>query len=108
MKFLIDQQLPRALAALLNRAGHEAIHVRDLELEFAADRDIWNAAARIGAAIISKDEDFSGAARRASGPQVVWVRLGNCSNERLLTRFKEALPDIVIELSSGAPLVELR
>jgi predicted nuclease of predicted toxin-antitoxin system len=32
MKFLVDAQLPRRLAALLQQAGHDTIHTLDLPL----------------------------------------------------------------------------
>ena len=32
MKFLVDNQLPRALATLLENLGHHAVHVLDIEL----------------------------------------------------------------------------
>ncbi len=59
MKFLVDAQLPPALARWLREAGHEAQAVRDAGLLEAEDGAIWNHALAIGAAIITKDEDFS-------------------------------------------------
>jgi predicted nuclease of predicted toxin-antitoxin system len=37
MKFLIDNALSPALAALLEQAGHDAIHVRSIGLQHADD-----------------------------------------------------------------------
>ncbi len=37
MKFLIDQALSPALAIDLNRAGHDAVHVRELDMQAASD-----------------------------------------------------------------------
>lgn len=108
MKFLIDQQLPRRLADFVRARGHEAVHVLEMSLEGAEDRAIWSAACDLGAAIISKDEDFSLIAPVAGRPQVVWVRLGNCSNAYLLSRFDAAWPQIIRELEAGAALLELR
>lgn len=44
MKFIVDQQLPRKLAAWIRAKGHEAAHVRELGLEHAEDRTIWQSA----------------------------------------------------------------
>ena len=59
MKFLIDAQLPPALAGWLREAGHEAEHVEDVDLRKADDRPIWNYALKAGAIIVTKDEDFA-------------------------------------------------
>jgi predicted nuclease of predicted toxin-antitoxin system len=41
MRFLIDNALSPALAALLQQAGHDAIHVRELGLQQANDEVIF-------------------------------------------------------------------
>lgn len=109
MKFLIDQQLPRSLARWIVQRGHEATHIRDLAMEHAEDRAIWREAATRGAVIVTKDEDFSVIVRRgATGPAVIWVRLGNCGNERLMQRFEDEWDALLAELQGGALLIELR
>ena len=78
MRFLVDAQLPPALARWLAGKGHAAEHVADVGLAHASDKDIWDHALAVGAVIVSKDEDF--AQRRilaSAGPTVVWVRLPN-------------------------------
>ena len=45
MKFLIDNALSPALAALLQQAGHDAIHVRSIGLQHADDDVIFDRAA---------------------------------------------------------------
>ena len=56
MEFLVDAQLPPALARLLAGKGPE--HVADRQLEAASGAAIWDFALRASAAIITKDEDF--------------------------------------------------
>jgi len=46
MKFLIDNALSSALAALLQQAGHDAVHVRSIGLQDADDDVIFDRAAR--------------------------------------------------------------
>ena len=41
MKFLVDANLPPALAQWLASEGHEAQHVANLGMQASADRDIW-------------------------------------------------------------------
>jgi uncharacterized protein with PIN domain len=57
--FLVDAQLPPALARWLTQQGHVAQHVYDLGLRNAEDLTIWNHASNRGAIIITKDEDFA-------------------------------------------------
>ncbi|MFT4035560.1 MAG: DUF5615 family PIN-like protein [Patulibacter sp.] len=42
MRFLIDAQLPPALARLLTAHGHHAEHVTDTASGDTPDREIWN------------------------------------------------------------------
>lgn len=58
MKFLIDNALSPELAKLLEAATHDAIHVRDRNLEKASDEEIFEAAAAEGRIIVSADTDF--------------------------------------------------
>ena len=59
MRFLVDNQLPAALAVLLREQGHEAEHVLDLGLAQGKDNPIWQHAITRQAVIITKDEDFA-------------------------------------------------
>ncbi len=108
MRFLVDAQLPPALARWLAAAGHPADHVADLGLASAADLTIWAAALERRAAIITKDKDFAqlGAAA-ADGPPVVWIRLANTRRGALLDWFEGVLPDIIAALQRGEAVVEL-
>jgi predicted nuclease of predicted toxin-antitoxin system len=63
VKFLIDNQLPPALANWLISHGHEALHVLDVGLADAKDEKIREYAAANSLALITKDEDFSGQLR---------------------------------------------
>ncbi|MGH7341852.1 MAG: DUF5615 family PIN-like protein [Candidatus Rokuibacteriota bacterium] len=49
MRFLVDAQLPPALARWLTSHGHEAEHVFDCDLTSADDRTIWRRAISTGA-----------------------------------------------------------
>lgn len=108
MRFLVDAQLPVALARWLSHAGHPSEHVMDCGLLEAGDSQIWQFAANAGLAIITKDEDF--ALRRnvsSSGPTIVWVRKGNVRNAELLAWFADALPVLMDALQRDEITVEL-
>jgi predicted nuclease of predicted toxin-antitoxin system len=109
MNFLVDAQLPPALAVQLRATGHDSVHVTDVLPGNAPDVALLDHAARHGLVIISKDADFVQLAGQTRPPvQLLWVRLGNCGNRRLVERLLTALPDVVRALASGAGIVELR
>jgi predicted nuclease of predicted toxin-antitoxin system len=108
MRFLVDAQLPPALARWLAANGHSAEHVADRELAAASDTAIWECALRESAAIITKDEDFVlRKTLNSTGPAVVWIRLPNTRRRELLARFEIALPDVISALERGESLVEV-
>jgi predicted nuclease of predicted toxin-antitoxin system len=59
MRFLVDAQLPPALARILSAKGFEAEHVFDVALGAADDSAVWQHATATQAVIITKDEDFA-------------------------------------------------
>lgn len=108
MRFLVDAQLPPALARFLAAAGHEAEHVADLGLMAASDREVWARAAATKAALVTKDSDFLLArGLEAGGPAVVWLRIGNTTKRALLSRFAALEPEIVAALERGETIVEI-
>jgi predicted nuclease of predicted toxin-antitoxin system len=108
MRFLVDAQLPPALARFLQEQGHEAGHVEDVGLREAEDDDIWNHAVRHGLVVITKDEDFVLlAAWKEPAPRIVWIRVGNCSNCGLLAWFKPLLLGVVERLEGGERVIEI-
>jgi len=109
MRFLIDAQLPPALARWLSERGHEAAHVLDLGLLEASDREIWAQAGESGATLITKDQDFIALLSSVpNGACVVWIRVGNTTRRQLLAWFETILPSIEQALMSGETLVEVR
>ena len=108
MRFLVDAQLPPALARWLFANGHEAEHVADREMQAASDAAIWDYALASSAAIVTKDEDF--AQRKVltgDGPAVVWIRLPNTRRRDLPAWFESVLPDVLAALGRGDTLVEV-
>ncbi len=109
MKFLVDNQLPAALARHLSAQGLTAMHVLDCGLDEADDITIWRFATDQGWAIISKDEDFFHLADQPQATvQVIWVRLGNCRKTTLLATFDALFPRILGALNAGRRVVEVR
>jgi predicted nuclease of predicted toxin-antitoxin system len=108
MRFLIDAQLPPAVAVWLRERGHEAETVREVGLREAEDGAIWVHARRTSAVILTKDEDFAVRSQQArEGPAVVWLRVGNVSNRALRGWLEPRLPGILQLLGQGSRLVEV-
>jgi predicted nuclease of predicted toxin-antitoxin system len=106
--FLIDAQLPPALARALNAAGHPSQHVATIGLLKSEDDAIWQYAMANRLVVLTKHEDF--VIRRlleADGPQIVWLRVGSCSNRQLLAWFLPLLADIVARLQQRENVVEV-
>ena len=59
MKFLIDEDLPRSVAPLLKRFGHEALDARDIGLRGMKDSQIASYAQQHELCILTGDYDFS-------------------------------------------------
>jgi predicted nuclease of predicted toxin-antitoxin system len=108
MRFLVDDQLPPALARWLTAQGHEASHVKDLGLTGATDRKVWERARIDGAVVVTKDEDFLNLQRQVPGPAILWITMGNCSKGELLKRMELGLVEIVAALEAEELVVELR
>jgi predicted nuclease of predicted toxin-antitoxin system len=108
IRFLVDAQLPPGLARRLTVRGHAAEHVNRIGLGNTSDSAIWQYAVRTGATLVTKDEDFAALASQAStGPQVVWIRVGNISNDALWRALDPLLDEIVQSLNAGERVVEV-
>jgi len=109
MRFLVDSQLPPALARWLTAAGHPSEHVADVAMASATDRSVWAHAVRTGAVIVTKDQDFAvlRIMSDAPTPGVVWLRIGNSRRVELLRWFEPILPAILTALGEGTRLVEV-
>ena len=108
MRFLVDAQLPPALAVWLREQGHEAKAVREVGLREAGDGAIWAYALQTSAVILTKDEDFAVCSQQTSaGPAVVWLRVGNASNRALRAWLEPRLAGMVQLIGQGSRLVEV-
>ena len=109
MKFIIDNQLPRALARFITDRGHDCQHLLDIGLARESDALIWKHASENKCIIVSKDEDFLYLAQHpAAEARLLWVRLGNCRTSVLLEEFDQLWPRIMAALEAGERVLEIR
>lgn len=109
MRFLVDAQLPPALADWLTEAGHQAQHVEEVGLRDSEDSPIWRYALENQAVLLTKDEDFAERARQGrTTPVIVWLRVGNVSNRALHQWLMPQLPQVMAWIEQGVRVVEIR
>jgi predicted nuclease of predicted toxin-antitoxin system len=88
-------------------AGYPAVHVIDLGLQAATDEEIWDKASSRSAVLVTKDRDF--ALRRVAtndGPTILWVRVGNISNRKLIELALRSLPAIIDAIERDEAVIE--
>ena len=75
----------------------------------AEDEDIWQHALNTRAILVTKDEDFPVRAQQArTGPIIIWVRVGNSSNQALRRWFMPQLPQLITWIEEGVRVLEIR
>lgn len=109
MTIWIDAQMSPAIAAWMNASFQvNAVALRELGLRDATDNDIFFAARRESAAVMTKDADFLRLLQEHGvPPQVVWITCGNTSNARLKEVLTATLPRALELLRAGEALVEI-
>jgi predicted nuclease of predicted toxin-antitoxin system len=109
VKFLIDNQLPKALAEHLRARGQDCQHVLEAGLAHASDISICRYAEAQDRILISKDEDFLYLCNLPTSKiRLVWVRLGNCRTTVLLAAFDRLWSTIESCFATGDRIVEIR
>ncbi|MCJ7437144.1 MAG: DUF5615 family PIN-like protein [Acidimicrobiia bacterium] len=105
MRFLVDANLSPLVAAALNAAGHDAVHVFERDLGEATDQTVLEAARVDDRVIISTDTDFGAllARHRHDKPSFILLRhvngLSPDQHARLLLANLDAIAE---ELNAGA------
>lgn len=109
MMIWIDAQLSPAIASWIStNFAVRAVAVRDLNLRDAEDVEIFLAAKKADAIVITKDRDFVDLLDRLGAPpKIIWLTCGNTSNARLKEILTANLADALDILVGGENLVEI-
>jgi len=109
VKFLVDANLPPALARVLTSLGHQAQHVNDLSMSAAIDQDIAAIAIENDQVVITKDEDFVHIhTNTPKNLHMIWLRAGNMRKQALIDWFIPLLDGIIGLIETGNSLIEVR
>ena len=108
MKFLLDAHLPPGLAGVLQAAGHDVLHTRQLPAQnLTTDHAINLLSAQEKRVVISKDTDFYYSHLLRQEPyKLLLLRTGNIGVRELKELFARNLPLIEQALETHS-LVEL-
>ena len=108
MKFLADAHVPAAVCAVLQAAGHDAIHTRELPAGNATKDEAMNTLSlQEHRVVITKDTDFYHSHLLHGKPwKLLLVRTGNIRTRDLKALFQRHLPAIIAALEHNS-LVEL-
>lgn len=104
MKFLLNMNVDRDMAAKLKERGHICRHVGDLGLSRAKDSEIVTEAKRAAEVILTHDLDYGHllAFSGESAPSVIILRLRDLRSENMASRIDSVWKEIESALQAGA------
>ena len=106
MRFLVDANLSPRVAKWLRERGHDAVHVFDLALDQAGDREIFAEAARGRRILLTSDLGFGEILARSSGRvSVLILRLRSTATANVIGRLEVALAEAATALEDGAVVI---
>ena len=107
MRFLLDMNLPPAIAEWLQSKGHDAVHIREIGLGRLPDREVFARAAEEGRIVVTFDLDFGEIAglAGATGATVLLLRLRLVHQDYFRQRLQAAIVEAAEALEAGATVV---
>ena len=104
MRFLANAGVSPKTVDFLKQLGHEAVHVRTLGLERAADRVLIERALADSSVVVTFDLDFGDilALGVLDKPSVIICRLADERTESVNQRLAKVLAERISDLESGA------
>ena len=90
MRLLFDQNISFRVVKIILEFFPEAKHVKEFDLQFATDKQIWSFAKDNKYDIVTFDADFYDIATLNGHPRkIIWLRFGNTSTQNLARKFEE-------------------
>jgi predicted nuclease of predicted toxin-antitoxin system len=107
LRFIVDTQLPAALAVYLSGYDLDAIHTTFYPAgHLLKDREIREKAVAEDRIIITKDSDFFDYFFvKGAPPRILLLKVGNCSNRELRATVEKNLNEIIHLFAADAELV---
>ena len=104
IRLLLDQGLPRTTGKLLSAAAWDVVHVGDIGLGRAPDRQILDYAKSDNRVCVTLDADFHAllATGDATGPSVIRVRKEGLNANAIAELLMKVWPRIEKNISDGA------
>lgn len=104
MKLLLDQGVPRTAARLLRESGLDAVHVGDIGMDQATDREIIEFARIEDRICITLDADFHAilALSGAAAPSVIRIRQEGLNGVATFRLVQAILSSVSEALKQGA------
>jgi predicted nuclease of predicted toxin-antitoxin system len=97
VKLLFDQNISFRTVNLLRISFPDAAHVKDFDLQYSTDKEIWNFAKDNNFTIVTFDSDFNDIATLLGHPpKIIWIRTGNTSSKNLASLLSTHLDSIKI------------
>jgi predicted nuclease of predicted toxin-antitoxin system len=106
MKWLLDQGLPRTMGSLLRSRGHHAVHVSEVGMSCASDRDIVERARAEHCVAVTLDADFHTivALSGKDSPSIIRIREEGLKAKGFVALIEALWKEAGNELASGCLL----
>jgi predicted nuclease of predicted toxin-antitoxin system len=105
MKLLLDENISYRVVQSIESYFPESIQVTKVDPKLYQDDRIYDFAAKNGFAIVTFDEDFNDLQLlRGHPPKIIWLRFGNSSNLKVISKLldnREVISSFLSNPDSG-------